>query len=165
MGVHTTKGLDQKDCQILNILQQDCRASLTYIAKQLGLSVDSTKKRLQKLKDNNIFHSKIQIRPRSLGFPNIVDIRIKLNTQSKEEMYNFIEYLKHHPRVSEVFNISGEYNMAMVLVAKDAEDLDNTTLEIKDKFGNIISSWNESTTLQVFKFETYDMHKLMGYKK
>ena len=41
--------IDEKDCKILNLLQEDCRMSLTNIAKEIGLSVDSTKKRINKL--------------------------------------------------------------------------------------------------------------------
>ena len=156
--------LDEKDCKILEILQKDCRTSLTDIAKEIGLSIDSTKKRIKKM-ENDVFFPRIQIRPRKLGFPNMVDINIKLKNHSKVEINKFVKYLVENPRVSEVFAVSGEWNLSFILLTKDAEDLEKITSEIKSKFGNIISAWNESTTLEVFKFEKYDLNKLLEIKK
>lgn len=159
------KGLDKKDCIILNILQKNCRSSFTEIGKQVDLSVDSVKKRIQKMEKNNIFHPRIQLRPRFFGFENFINININFNNQSKEEINKFIKYLEKNPRVAEIFRVSGEWDLSIVILAKDAEDRKNTSLEIKNKFGSIINTWNESTTLEVFKFETYDMKKLLGFDK
>ena len=74
--------LDKKDSVMLDILQKNCRTSLTELAKQANLSVDSVKKRLKKMEVNKIFHSRIQIRPRRFGFPNLIDIKIKLNEKN-----------------------------------------------------------------------------------
>ena len=64
--------LDEIDCEILNILQLDCRTSLTKISEHVGVSIDTVKKRIQKMLVNKIFWPKIQIRPRNFGFNNIV---------------------------------------------------------------------------------------------
>jgi Lrp/AsnC family leucine-responsive transcriptional regulator len=154
--------LDEKDCIILNILQDNCRTSLTNIAKQIGLSVDSVKKRIKKM-ENIIFHPKVQIRPRSLGFANIVDVKIKLSDHSKDKIKNFIQYLQEDPRIAEIFSVSGEWDLSIVIVSKDADDLGNITSAIKNKFGKMIHSWIESTTLKAYKFEKYDMRKLLDF--
>ncbi|MBW2996323.1 Lrp/AsnC family transcriptional regulator [Candidatus Woesearchaeota archaeon] len=156
--------LDEKDCIILNILQNNCRASLTYIAKQVGLSIDSVKKRIKKM-ENDIFYPRIQIRPRSLGYMNIVDIKIKLNNHSKKETDRFVQYLLSNPKIAEIFSVSGEWDFSIVVVSKDVADLTEITSDIKNKFGSIISSWSESATLRAYKFETYDMIKLLGFDK
>ena len=92
--------LDKKDCVILDTLQKNCRTSLTDIAKQVGLSIDSVKKRIKKMEENKIFHPRIQIRPRGLGFNNIIDIKIKLNNHSKQKVDKFIKYLLRFPIIS-----------------------------------------------------------------
>jgi len=152
--------LDEKDGIILNLLQKDCRTSLTDIAKKVNLSIDSVKKRLNKMK-GTIFHPRIQIRPRSLGFPNIIDIKIKLNNHIKEDIDQFISYLAKHERVSELFKITGNWDISIVVISKDAQDLEEVTATIKSTFGHMIDSWIESTSLEVFKFEEYDMVKLI----
>jgi len=157
--------LDKKDCIILNILQDNCRTSLTDISKQVGLSIDSVKKRIKKMEENKIFHSRIQIRPRNFGFANIVNVKIKLKDHSKEKKGKFIKYLQENPRISEIFSMSGEEDLSIVVVSKDAADLNCTISDIKSKFGNIINSWNDSMTLKVYKFESYNMEKLLGFEK
>ncbi|UCD03757.1 MAG: Lrp/AsnC family transcriptional regulator [Candidatus Woesearchaeota archaeon] len=156
--------LDKKDCMILNLLQINCRMSLTEISRKVHLSVDSTKKRINKMIDNRVFFPRIQLRPRNFGFTNIVDVKIKLQNTNEESVKNFIEYLKKHPKVVEIFLISGECDLSIVIVAKDSIDLGKTTQEIRNKFGRIINSWNESLTVYSYKFEDYDMTKLMKYK-
>lgn len=157
--------LDKKDCLILNLLQENCRMSLSDISKKIGLSVDSTKKRINKMIKNDIFFPKIQVRPRNFGFKEIVDIRIKLHNYNKEDIDRFVNYLKENPRVSEFFSLSGEWNFSIVLISKDFKDLKNVTDEIRSKFGKIINEWSESLTTCVYKFEKYDLLKLMGYNK
>jgi len=157
------KGLDKNDCVILNVLQKDCRTSLTDIANRVCLSIDSVKKRIKKMRKNKIFHPQIQIRPRNFGFNEIIDIKIKLNNHSKEDRDKFISYLQGNPRIAEIFSVSGEWDLSIVLLSKNAADLEKITSEIKSKFGKIINSWSESMTLKSYKFETYDMRKLLGF--
>ena len=159
-----TKELDKKDCVILNLLQENCRMSLTDISKKVGLSIDSVKKRIKRMIKDNIFFPKIQLRPRNFGFKNIVDIKIKLHNYSEKDIKEFIEYLKGNPRVAEIFSISGDWNFSIVIIAKDAIDLGKITNEIRNKFSRIIDSWSESLTTWVCRFEDYDMLKLMECK-
>jgi len=159
------KELDEKDCVILNLLQENCRMSLTDISKKVGLSIDSVKKRIKKMIKNDIFFPKIQLRPRNFGFKNIVDIKIKLRNYSEKDIKEFIEYLKENPNVAEVFSISGDWNFSIVIIAKDAIDLGKRTGEIRNKFSKIIDIWSESLTTCVYKFENYDMIKLMEKKE
>ncbi len=157
------KDLDKKDCIILNILQNNCRTSLTKIAQEVSLSIDSVKKRIKKMEENKIFHPRIQIRPRNFGFVNIVDVKIKLYNHSKKIQKELIGYLLKNPRIPEVFSVSGEWDLSIVIISKDANDLDDIISDIKGRFGDIINSWNESMTLKAYKFETYDMKKLLGF--
>ena len=159
-----TKELDEKDCLILNLLQENCRMSLTDISKKVGLSIDSVKKRIKRMIKDDIFFLKIQLRPRNFGFKNIVDIKIKLHNYSEKDIKEFIEYLKENPRVAEIFSISGDWNFTIVIIAKDAIDLGNVVESIRNKFSHIISDWSESLTTKAYKFENYDVLKLMGYK-
>ena len=76
--------LNEKDCEILNLLQINCRMSLTEIAKRVNLSIDSVNKRIKKMQKNKIYWPKIQLRPRNFGFMNIIDVKIKLLYKSEK---------------------------------------------------------------------------------
>ena len=138
--------------------------SLTDIAKNVGLSVDSVKKRLHKLKSRGLFIPKIQLRPRQFGFPNIVDVKIKLKDYDGDSIKEFIDYAVSHPRIPEVFSISGEWDFTLVILSKDHEDLAEITDEIRKRFGKMIKDWSESLTTVAYKFERYDMLKLKEYE-
>lgn len=152
--------LDWIDCEILNILQVNCRASLTEISEKVNLSIDSVNKRIKKMLDNKIFWPKIQIRPRNFGYNNIVDVKIRVQYTSKEKIEKFLNHLINHPRVVEIFSVSGDWDYSIVIIAKNAIDLGNITREIRLKFGEMIRSWTESLTTNSFKFEYYDMCQL-----
>lgn len=134
---------------------------MTAIAKRVGLSIDATNKRIRRLLDEKVFHPRIQIRPRNFGFTNIVDVKVKLNYSERAEVKSFLNYLEAHPRVSEIFTVAGEYDLSIVIVARDALDLGVITNEIRYRFGNVIVAWNESLTINSLKFETYDMLALL----
>ncbi|MFC1722681.1 Lrp/AsnC ligand binding domain-containing protein, partial [Nanoarchaeota archaeon] len=92
---------------------------------------------------------------------NVVDVKIKLQNTSKEEVEKFIAYLKAHPRITELFSVAGEWDISLVLISKDAIDLGEITQEIRYKFGRLISSWSESITVRCHKFEDFNMKKLI----
>ncbi|MBN1645715.1 Lrp/AsnC family transcriptional regulator [Candidatus Woesearchaeota archaeon] len=156
--------LDETNCEILNILQTDCRTSLSNIARKVDLSVDSVKKRINKMKEQGYYYPKIQIRPRHIGFPIIVEAKIKLKDFAEQDLKDFVDYLTKHPRVSEIFAMSGEDDFSIVLLATDHEDLAAISDQIRNKFKQIIQDWRESLTKVVHKFEQYDLHQLMKSK-
>ena len=157
-------GLDETNCRILNLLQEDCRMSLTEIAKRVNLSVDSVRKRVANLKAKRIFYPRIILRPRGFGFSNVVDVKINFSNYDEQKIREFADYVFNHPRVTEAFYISGEWDFTLVIIAKDNEDLAFLTDKIRMKFKSIIKDWSESLTTIALKFESYDMLELMGYK-
>lgn len=157
--------LDEINCKILNLLQKDCRISLTDVSKVVKLSVDSVKKRINKMIKEDIFFPKIQLRPRNFGFTNVVDVKIKLHNYTQKDIDQFVEYLKNNPFVAEVFSVSGEWDFSIVIIAKNPRDLGILNNEVRNRFSRIIKDWSESLTTCAFKFENYDMLKVMGYAK
>ena len=151
---------DEIDCEILEILQKDCRCSLTDIAKAVNLSVDSVKKRVLHL-EKEYFYPRVQIRPRKLGFSTIVDVKIKLRNHSEQEIERFVNYVVANPHIVEAFRVSGAWDFSLVIIAKDAYDLGEVGMEIKNKFGSMIDAWIESTMLKSYKFEYYDLKGLL----
>ena len=157
--------LDEKNCLILNLLQEDCRISLTDIGKRVGLSVDSVTKRIKRMIREDVFFPKIQLRPRNFGFNNIVDVKIKLHNYEEKDIDSFVKYLKDNPYVAEIFSLSGAWNFSIVIISRDFKDLAKISKDIQSKFGKIIYEWSESLTTCVYKFEKYDMLKLIECEK
>lgn len=147
--------LDEKDKQILEILQKNSREKLTAIAKKVGLSIDSVNNRIKRLVDSGILYFQAIIEPRSVGFPFILSVNVRLQNITEDDLNAFINYLKAHPRVIELFTMAGDYDLVFVLIAKDPEELESLQFEIRQKFSKLIAEWRSALSLKVYKFEEY----------
>jgi len=153
--------IDEKNCEILQILHSNSRTSLTEISKKVNLSIDSVNKRIKKMIENKIFSPSILMRHRYCGFSNVVEVKIKLKNLNDEQGFKeFIAFLNEYPRITQVFSIAGECDMTIVFIARDAIEQGEITHEIRSKFGRFINYWSESLTIVAHKFENYNFKQL-----
>ena len=152
--------LDKKDLQIIQLLEENGRTQLTDLAKAVGLSIDSTHKRLKKLIANKTIFIKALVDPKAIGYELIANVQIKLNNISEDELNKFIAYLKSHQNVIELISILGDYDITCVIIAKNTEELDTISREIRNKFKLVIADWHSVINLKVHKFEEYDLDGL-----
>ena len=152
--------LDMKDKQILVMLQNNSRESLTNIARHIRLSVDSVHKRIKKMVKNYVFIPSIFVNPKAIGYPLVSDIRMHLHNTNEKRMKELITYLVNNPKVNNLMTLAGDWDMACVLISRDADDLNQTSREIRNKFADIIHDWRSTIILEVHKLERYDMTKL-----
>ncbi|MBU2560840.1 MAG: Lrp/AsnC family transcriptional regulator [Nanoarchaeota archaeon] len=152
--------LDKKDKKILNLLQKDGRMLLKDISKAVNLSIDATHKRIKRMRAEGIFYSTILIDPRKIGYPLTIDVKIKLKDIDEEKYHKLIAYLSEHPNVIELFSVSGDYDLSVPIIAKDYDDLNRISLEIRQTFKEIIADWKSAVNLKIYKFEEYNMEKL-----
>src|SRR3989338_4715746 len=149
--------LDQKDREILMILQENGRESITQIAKKVGRSIDSVYNRVKVMIEKGIFRAGIFIDPRVIGFPLVVDVKIKLRNVSTETKEKFIHHLIAHPRVTSLFSITGNYDFLCVLIAKDTNELEEVATQIRNKYEGYIADWETMLFLKTYKLEKYDL--------
>ena len=148
--------LDEIDRRILNILAQNSRSKLTKIAKEIQLSVDSTKKRIEKLeKDGVIKKYTIQINDARIGYNFGVHIYAKLKNVTKERYEEFISYMQKNPRVINLMSMLGDYDIYIVIVAKNTAEMDKMKLELMQKFTDLIGDWKEVLVTKIYKLEEY----------
>lgn len=148
--------LDEKDRRILNILAENARTKLTKMAKEIGLSVDSTKKRLEKLeKDSIIDRYTIQVNTSRIGLPVASHIYIKLQNIEQESYDAMIAYLRKEPKVIDLMAMLGDYDLYIVMLGKDNADLEEMKMALRKKFANIIAEWKEVLVAKLYKLEEY----------
>jgi hypothetical protein len=51
----------------------------------------------------------------------------------------------------------GDYDLTCVLIAKDSEELEKVSTEIRQKFRDLIDEWKSVLILKTYKFEQYDL--------
>jgi len=149
--------LDEKDQKILMILQDDGRESLTNIAKNVGLSIDSVFNRVKELQKKGVFTAGIFIDPRVIGFQLIIDVRIKLHNITPEMKDRFIKHLISHNRVTNLFSITGKYDFLCTIIAKETKELEEIITAIRNKYKDYTQDWETTLFLKTYKLERYDL--------
>jgi|SRR3989344_2888775 len=150
--------MDKKDEKLLVLLQDNGRESLKVLGSKIGLSIDSTKKRIEKMKKLGIISKfGICINPKAMGYDIVANNKIKLTNISKVEKEKFINYLVNHPNCIELISVSGDYDWTCVLIAENTDSFNNLVYEIRERFKDLISDWNTSFNLKIYKFEEYNL--------
>jgi len=149
--------LDEKDKKILMVLQKDGRAQFKEISKKVNLSIDSIHKRIKEMQRKGVFLSTILIDPRVVGYPLIADIKIKLKNVSEEEREKFIKYLQGHERCTELLAVMGDFDFTCVLIAKDSNEQESLSTQIRQRFKELILEWKGILVLKTYKFEEYNL--------
>ena len=139
------------------VLQRNGRAQLKEISKKVNLSIDSVHKRIKEMIRKQIFTPTILIDPRAIGYPLITDIKIKLKNVSEEEREKFIKYLQKHNRCIELLSVIGDFDFTCVLIAKDSNELEQISTQIRHKFRELILEWKGILVLKTYKFEKYNL--------
>ncbi|MBI2547378.1 MAG: AsnC family transcriptional regulator [Candidatus Aenigmarchaeota archaeon] len=147
--------IDDTDRQILNILSVNARTRLTTIAREIKLSVDSTKKRLEKLEKNVIKKYTIQVYDENIGLNLGVHVYVKLKDVTKEAYDALIKEFMTNPRAIDLIAMLGDYDLYIVFLAKDTYEMDEMKMEFRQKFSTIIGEWKEVVVSKLYKLEEY----------
>ena len=111
----------------------------------------------QEMKRKGIFETGIFIEPRAIGYPLLMDVKVKLKNVSENERNSLIDYLMKHKNVVELLAVMGDYDFTCVLIAKDSNDLEEISTKIRQKFKELIMEWKGILILKTYKFEKYDL--------
>lgn len=151
-----TVKLDDKDKKIVCILNANSRTSLTDISRQVGLSIDGVKDRIDKMKEAKVIQRFCVIPdPKFFGFPLTSHVYVKFQNITEESLRGFENYLKNHSRVFILMSMVGDYDMYFVILAKDAIDLNSMKNDIRMKFKDLIADWKEVVVAEILKYEEY----------
>ncbi len=109
--------LDSIDQKIIEVLQQNSRASFVEIGKQISLSASSVRERIQKLEDLEIIKAySLKVDHAKMGFGLEVFIMIKLFSG---KLKSFMGAIDSFPEVKRASRITGSHNIHMKVVLKD----------------------------------------------
>ncbi|MCS7135671.1 MAG: Lrp/AsnC family transcriptional regulator [Nitrososphaerota archaeon] len=124
-------GLDEKDVMILNILQENGRASYSEIAKRLGISEAAVYSRVKKLiKQGYIKKFQAIIDESKIGKTMTAFVAVKAQPHLYDKV---LEALVSFPEVQEVHDVTGDYYCLLKLRVKDREAL----AKILDEIGKM----------------------------
>jgi len=122
-------GLDNIDKKIIGLLQENARASLKDIAKEVYLSSPAVSARIENLIRSGYiqgFHA--YINPEKLGYHIKAFINLEVSPVDKKEFYPFIKKCKN---VVECNCVTGDYSMLLEVLFPSTDELDQFIGELQ----------------------------------
>jgi len=121
--------LTDKDQQLIALLQQNGRLSVSEMARKLSASRTAVQMRLQKLERNGVINGyTVKLSPAYLEKRVQALVMIKLSAGSREKIEAELSAIK---QLTSLYSISGTFDMSGVISARSMVELD----VIIDKIG------------------------------
>lgn len=130
--------LDENDKKILYLVSRDARMTFNEISKNVRLSPDSVKYRIERMIKNGIIVKFIpDVSFRQFGLYKF-SVFFQIIEITKEKENNFINYLKSNKNILAIRQYTDRYDFEIVIVAKDIEEYDQILNKIINDYSEII---------------------------
>ena len=113
--------MDGKDMKILNILMKDGRKPYTEIAKELGTSESSIRKRVRKMEEEGIIKGyKVEVEPSKIGYGVVALTGFDTNP---EDFLTVANKLCEFDEIKKVWTSTGDHMIMTEIWARDGREL------------------------------------------
>lgn len=118
--------LDSFDHRLLELLQTDSRLSVPELANAVGLSPPACYKRIRRLRETGAIQREVAlVSPKTLGWNLSMIVMVVLDREGSRTIDELLTKFSKHPQVVECANVTGEFDFAVRMVARDMEDYDD----------------------------------------
>jgi len=146
--------LDDKNRQILDILQKDAKLSIKEVANQIGLSFTPTYERIKSMEESGIIRKYVALVDRQkVGLKVAVYCSITLKEQSKATLVEFEKSIKNIPEIVETVSVSGNYDYMLKIVAPDIDSYNKFVVDVVSNLPSI-GQYHSSIVMTEVKNET-----------
>tara|TARA_R110000772_G_scaffold158787_1_gene269911 strand:- start:4925 stop:5404 length:480 start_codon:yes stop_codon:yes gene_type:complete len=138
------KMINKQEQQLLSILRSNARASISDLARVLNLSRSTVQNRMTKLEESGVIKG-YAVQYGSEYQDNLVSSHVSIKVKQKLTAKTNAE-LRQVSEVSELYAISGEYDLIAIVQAESLEQLS----QILDNIGNLegVERTNSSVILE-----------------
>jgi Lrp/AsnC family transcriptional regulator, leucine-responsive regulatory protein len=119
-----SKGLlaDRRNIELLRFLQKKPRASITELARHVGMSGPAVKERILRIEESGILESyRVELNPKKLGYDVMAFVRVRPLAGHSSKV---VEVARSMPQVTECHRVTGEDCFVLKLHVKEIEQLD-----------------------------------------
>lgn len=125
--------MDKIDAKLIQLLQENARYPLKFLASQVFLSAPAVSSRIDKLENQGIILGyNLIVDKEKLGFHITAFINLEMSPSQKPEFYPFIN---DYPNVLECNCVTGSYSMLIKVTFHSTQELD-TFIGKLQHFGN-----------------------------
>jgi Lrp/AsnC family leucine-responsive transcriptional regulator len=120
-----TDPLDDFDLKLLELLQLDAQRPVPALAAEVGLSAPACYRRIRRLRESGAIAREVAVvRPRTLGWPLSMIVLVTLEREGARTVDEMMRVLAAVPEVVEAWNVTGDHDFAVRMVARDMESYD-----------------------------------------
>lgn len=117
--------LDMFDLKLVELLQIDAHRPVADMAEAVGLSAPACYRRIRRMRETGVIEREIAIvRPRTLGWPLSLIVMVTLEREDARTIDEMRHLLQAEPEVVEAWNVTGDHDLAVRIVARDMEGYD-----------------------------------------
>jgi Lrp/AsnC family leucine-responsive transcriptional regulator len=114
--------LDDKDLAILRLLQQNAKITVRDIASQIHLSTTPVHERIKRMEDSGIIKQYVTLVDHAKVKKGLMVIcYVSLKEHNKKSGAKFIKTINELHEVIECYNISGEFDFMLKVVAENMD--------------------------------------------
>ena len=122
--------MDDKDLEILELVQSNARLTADAIGAEIGLSSPAVQKRLKKLRESGTIENEIAVlSPTKLGREMTVIVQVMLERESRRHLDAFKRSMRNAPAVQQCYYATGEADFILVVIVKDIQEYEKFTQE------------------------------------
>jgi Lrp/AsnC family leucine-responsive transcriptional regulator len=123
--------LDAFDRKLLERLQVDAQTPIPVLADEIGLSAPACYRRIRRLRDTGAINREVAVvHPRTLGWPLSMLVLVTMERENARTVDEMMRMLKDVPEVIEAWNVTGDHDFVVRMLARDMESYDELVREL-----------------------------------
>jgi DNA-binding Lrp family transcriptional regulator len=122
---------DRQDLLIAATLQDDNRQGVDDLARKVGLSPSAVHRRIARLREAGVIKADVAVLdPKVLGFGMTFIVEVVLEKVRVGEVAAIKNRLKASPEVQQIYNVTGDVDLLLIVLARDVEHFEQISREL-----------------------------------
>lgn len=142
--------IDEKDKELLRLLQEDSKQTNKSLSNKLGLSVTAVFERIRKLENNGVITDYVALLDKKkINKDFVAFCHVKLVQHSQDYVMSFERQVAKLDEVLECYHISGDYDYLLKVMVEDMEAFREFMVKKLTKINHIGSTHSMFTINEV----------------
>jgi DNA-binding Lrp family transcriptional regulator len=119
------RGCDDKDLDILRVLQTDGRVANSELAERVNLSASACHRRVRALEESGVIAGYVALVDEApAGLPGVAFVLVTLDQQGRATLDRFEREVTRHPEILECYLLAGTADYMLRIAYSDAGDFE-----------------------------------------
>jgi DNA-binding Lrp family transcriptional regulator len=147
--------MNEKDKAILSLLGQDARMPTIKIAKKAGISPDTVRNRIKKLKEEGVIENFLVVLDNPRMGQMQYKILIGLHNLTPEKENALTKHLQENPHIFSIIKTLGRWQMEIDLEVETTDQFREIIRDIKNRFADILRDYSTLTVYEISKYNLF----------